>query len=71
MTTDTLSTIARTATRAPAIRRLTAEQLDAGRRRPLGTPDERAKTVRAILDAPTFTIEPAPLRSANRPHTVQ
>ncbi|KTR05219.1 hypothetical protein [Curtobacterium luteum] len=71
MTTDTATLIARTGTRAPAIRRLTPAQLDAGRRRPVGTPDERANAVRAILDAPTFTVEPSPLRSATLPHTPQ
>jgi hypothetical protein len=71
MTTDTTTRIARTGTRAPTIRRLTPAQLDAGRRRPVGTPDERAKAVRAILDAPTFSVEPAPLQSATLPHIPQ
>ncbi|MFJ3382027.1 hypothetical protein ACIPJ2_16645 [Curtobacterium sp. NPDC090217] len=43
------------------IRRLTAEEIEAGRNHPVGTPEERAEKVRAILAAGTFSApnEPA------------
>lgn len=46
----------------PRVRRLTPAQIEAGYRRPVGSPEDRARAVRAILDSSTFSVPPAAVR---------
>lgn len=48
------------------VRRLTAEQIEARRNHPVGTPEERAERVRDLLASPMFTL-PDAVWAAKRP----